>query len=264
MIELTNPFCNAASYSACLGVDWGHSVNCFSLLAAGGSEVEYFEVQADPSSTLKFVSTLRSRFPEGSIAIVSEQAKGALTSLLLDFDFIELFSINPHASAEFRKSLHPSGSKSDSIDSMSLLRMIFSHRDRMRTVRRMDEQSRRLEELSRHRRAIVDQRVEVSNRLTSLLRDYYPQALPMLGENPWDPISRAFLRRWPCYSKLASSSDPVVEKFYYAHGSRSQAAIQKRLDHRCSCSPVSSDPLLEELGSLRMLDLVEQLGMLSK
>jgi len=264
MIELYNPFGNDVSYAACIGVDWGHGTNCFHLLAPGSKQVERIDVAADPASMNQFVRGLRKRFPEGAIGLVSEQSKGALVNLLLDYPFIELMAANPHASAKFRRSLHPSGSKSDPIDSSALLRMIFTHRDRMAILTRGDEASRRLDVISRHRRNVVGQRVEVSNRLHSLLLEYYPQALAMLGPDPWDSISLAFLRRWPSYSRLMKAKDPTLETFYYAWGSRSKAAIQKRLASRRASAALSSDPLLEELGELQLKDHVEQLSLLNK
>ena len=118
MIELKNPFGNAVSYAAGVGVDWGHTTHCFHLLAAGSSHVERMDVAADPASMGQFIRNLRERFPHGKIGVVSEQTKGALVNLLLDYPFIELMAANPNASAKFRSSLHPAGSKSDPIDSI--------------------------------------------------------------------------------------------------------------------------------------------------
>jgi hypothetical protein len=264
MIELQNPFGNSASYAACVGVDWGHSKNCVYLLASGADQVERIDVAADPASMGRFIRTLRERFPQGTIAMVSEQTKGALVNLLLDHPFIELMAANPHAAAKFRRSLHPSGSKSDPIDSSALLRMIFTHRDRMPVLLRGDEASRRLDGISRHRRSVVEQRVKVSHRLEDLLRQYYPQALAMLGAENWDPISLAFLRKWPSYSRLIKSKDQTLKSFFYTHGSRSEVAIEKRLDSRRLSAALSSDPLIEELGALQLLNYVERLEMYVK
>ena len=264
MIELQNPFGNAASFAVCAGVDWGHTNNCFHLFASDSKQVERIEVAADPASMGQFVRDLRKRFPRGKIAMVSEQTKGALVNLLLDYPFIELMAVNPLAAARFRRSLHPSGSKSDPIDSSALLRMIFTHRDRMPVLIRGDEASRRLDAINHHRRSVVDQRVEVSNRLNDLLKQYYPQALAMLGPERWDPISLTFLRKWPSYSRLMKSKEETLKRFFYTHGSRSQAAIEKRLDSRRVSAALSSDPLIEELGELQMLNYVEQLSVLNK
>jgi hypothetical protein len=264
MIEILNPFDKAISYAACIGVDWGHTENCFQLLDPETNQVERIKVAADPASMGTFIRELRERFPQGKIGLVSEQSKGALVNQLLDYSFIELMAANPHAAAKFRRSLHPAGSKTDPIDSSALLRMIFTHRDRMTMIIRGDEVSRRLDGISRHRRSVVDQRVEVSNRLGSLLQQYYPQALSMLGTNNWDPISLAFLRKWPSYSHLMKSKDETLERFYYAHRCRSKAAIRNRLDSRLASAALSSDQLLEELGEMQLGNYVEQLSVLNK
>ena len=264
MIDLPNPFCNASSHVAYLGVDWGHTTNCIHLLPEGAKRELRFDVDADPASMAAFMRDLRERFEQGRVAIVSEQSKGALVNLLLEYEFVDLFAVNPHASAKFRRRLHPSGAKSDPIDSSALLRMLFTHRDRITRIARNDDASRRLDSLNTHRRELVEQRVAVALRLKSLLRDCYPQALPMLGAEAWDPISLAFLRRWPCYSRLSRARDDTLKRFYYANGSRSAEAIGKRLAELRSSAALSSDPLLEELCSLRLADCVEQMSVLNK
>lgn len=264
MIDLHNPFCNVSSHVAYLSVDWGHTTNCIHLLPAGGDRELRFEVAADPASMAEFMRELRERFDRGRVAIVSEQSKGALVNLLLEYDFVDLFAANPHAAARFRRSLHPSGAKSDPIDSSALLRMIFTHRDRMRPLRKNDAASRRLDCFNTHRRELVEQRVAVALRLKSLLRDCYPQALPMLGPEAWDPISLAFLRKWPSYSRLAKARDETLERFYYANGSRSAKAVEKRLASRRASAPLSADPLIEELCATRLADCVEQIAVLNR
>jgi len=265
MIDLFNPFSPPESYRACAGIDWGQETNCIHLLASEHGEFERFDVDADPVSMLEFVHGLRERFEGGKILAVSEQSKGALANLLLDVEFIDLLAVNPKAAAKYRASLHPSGSKSDPIDSSALLRMIFTHREHMSRVCRGDEPSRRLDVLSRHRRAVVGQRVEVALRLQSLLRQYYPQALGMLGAGEiWDPISCAFLRRWPCYSRLAKAREQTLRQFYYAQGSRSAQAIDRRLQSWRTSAALSSDTLLEELSEIQLSDYLDQLRVLNK
>ena len=264
MIDLQNPFCNVSSHVAFLSVDWGHTTNCIHILPAGSERELRFDIAADPASMTAFMRDLRERFEQGRVAIVSEQSKGALVSLLLEHDFVDLFAVNPHAAAKFRRSLHPSGAKSDPIDSSALLRMLFTHRDRITRVARTDDDSRRLDSLNTHRRELVEQRVAVALRLKSLLRDYYPQALAMLGPEAWDPISLAFLRKWPRYSQLSKARDATLERFYHANGSRSAKAIERRIAKLRSSAALSSDPLLEELGSLRLADCIGQISVLNK
>lgn len=47
-----------------------------------------------------------------------------------------------------------------------------------------------------HRRGVVDERATLSNRLRSLLKQYFPQALYLCGEELWRPLATAFLLKW--------------------------------------------------------------------
>jgi hypothetical protein len=42
-----------------------------------------------------------------------------------------------------------------------------------------------------HRRAVVDERTGLSNRLIALLKSYFPQALVLCGEDRWRPLATA-------------------------------------------------------------------------
>lgn len=266
MTRLNNPFRLAADpqCAAYLAIDWSHRTNCTMLLDPSAGGVERRDVAADPASMAAFVRGLGERFGRRPIAVVTEQTKGALVSQLLDFPFVRLLAVSPLAASRFRSSLRPSGSKSDPIDADALLRMILTHGDRMAELGRGDAASRRLDALSRHRRTLVEQRVEVALRAKSLLRDSYPQALPMLGAEIWDDISLAFLRRWPAHSRLAKARDRTLERFYYANGSRSAEAVARRLESRRASEPLTSDPVVEELLEARLASLVEQLALFNR
>lgn len=129
-----NPFCNLVEAAAIMAIDWGHRINCIHLFDPASQQIKRHDIQADPSSMAQFINDVRQRFPQGEIVVASEQSKGALVNQLLDYDFVRLYAINPHAAAKFRKSLHPSGTKTDAIDSSCLLRMVFTHTDRIRPL----------------------------------------------------------------------------------------------------------------------------------
>ncbi len=232
-------------YAAYVGIDWADQSHRVCLLCEGSAKQERMQIGSDPASVIKFARWLQERFGAGKVAVVSEQSSGSLVYALLDFSFIDLYAINPQAAAKFRKTLYPSGAKSDDIDAEGLMRMLFSHRDRMIRVRRNDVASARVDACSRHRRALVDQRVQRCNQLGSFLKQYYPQALPMLGDELFAPINLAFLSRWPCYHKLARTREDSLRRFYHAHRSRSTAAIQRPLQALRASRPLCGDDLLD-------------------
>jgi hypothetical protein len=48
-----------------------------------------------------------------------------------------------------------------------------------------------------HRRAVVDERTGLTNRLIALLKSYFPQALELCGEDLWRPLATRLLLKWP-------------------------------------------------------------------
>jgi transposase len=251
-------------YSVVLGIDWGNQSHDVYQIVPGASKCSRHVVKADPASTHCFIAKLRDQYPDKAIAILSEQGKGFLVNLLLDYDWIDLYTINPHAVSEFRKSLRPSGAKSDSIDSETVARMFFTHHDKLIALSRNDPITRRLDVFTRHRRDLVDKRVALALALKSLLRDYYPQAFEMLSVNVWDSMSLAFLRRWPCFSKLKRAQENTLRTFYYSNGSRSKSLVEKRLQHCNQSQILSNDTVLEETSQLMLVNLLDQIALLNK
>lgn len=81
--------------TACVGLDWADEKHDFKLQAPGWPEPEGGEVKHTSESLIEWVGLLRQRFPEGKIAIALEQSRGALAYLLMRFDFVILYFINP-------------------------------------------------------------------------------------------------------------------------------------------------------------------------
>jgi hypothetical protein len=73
----------------------------------------------------------------------------------------------------------------------------------------------------------VNHRIALTNRLTSLLKQYFLQALEWVG----DLASRQscdFLGQWPNSATLQAARPSVVRKFYQAHNCRMVAVIDAR------------------------------------
>jgi transposase len=52
-----------------------------------------------------------------------------------------------------------------------------------------------LRSLVEHRRALIDERTALTNRLQALLKLYFPQALELLSEDLWRRMDCEFLQR---------------------------------------------------------------------
>lgn len=113
--------------------------------------------------------------------------------------------------------------------------------------------------LSENRRKLVNQQVDTRNRLRAVLKDYFPPALEVAGDNLASPLACAFLLRWSDLASLQRAKPETIRRFYYGHCTRRGDVIEKRLEIIKVAKPVSTDPALIEPCVLYMRSLVEQL-----
>src|SRR5215471_19587438 len=207
---------------AWMGVDWadeGHHVREYNV-GTGGKE--NYTVQHSAESLQEWLSEVRSRYAGKPVAVVVEQARGGLIYALMNTDFIVIYPVNPQSLAKYRKALYPSGAKSDPTDAELLGEMVGQNPERFRAWVPGDAQTRTLQLLTEGRRKLVDDMTALTNQLTSVLKNYYPQALEWGG-----PLSSeqacAFLEKWPTLMELRragrfgfasfirSTGDPAVK-----------------------------------------------------
>ena len=89
--------------------------------------------------------------------------------------------------AKFREAFTPSRAKSDPTDAEFLVELLVHHRARLKAWTPDDEQTRTLQLLVEHRRRLVGDQTRISNRMTALLKGYFPQILQ------WFPDIRTLL-----------------------------------------------------------------------
>jgi hypothetical protein len=152
-----------ASYAAFVGLDWGDEKHALSLCAANSSAVERTTLKQTPEALADWANTLRTRFPNGPIAVALEQARGALLAGLSQYEHIVPFPVNPKSLARFREALYPSRSKDDPVDGDLLLEMLLKHRDHLRPWQPDTVQTRQLGLLNEQRRNFVDLRTGLTN-----------------------------------------------------------------------------------------------------
>lgn len=254
-----------------IGIDWADQKHDYCLCAlplnAPGTAItqtlEAGVISSSPQDIHEWIVQLRKRFPSGDFEVCLELSKGQLINVLREYDFIRIYPLNPISADSFRQSLYPSLRKDDATDAALLLEMLQKHRKNLRQQSIAPASARLLEGLVQARRKSVDQRTTLIERLTSTLKEYYPQALDMIGE-PSEPMSRDFLRRWPCWQELSKAHKQTLRRFYYGHRSRSEPRIKARLEVQENSRALTEDSTVIELGMVRTLALVDQLEVLSK
>lgn len=214
--------------AACIGFDWGDSVHAIALHVPG-QPIETLQLDHSPERLIAWLDSLQERFRGAFVDIAIECTRGAVVYCCQAYHWIRIFPVHPTTSSKQRTAFRPSGAKDDTHDALVLLDILLNHRDRLRQLHWDEPDTRLIAELVAARRKAVDRRTLLSNQLTSTLKDYFPQALGLFGDNPTAPIAIGFLRKWPTLIDLQASSDAVISRFYRQHNVRSETLIKERI-----------------------------------
>jgi transposase len=241
------------------GLDWADQKHCLAVRTTARGPSQLCSVEQKPEALDEFFLQLRAQHPQGRIAVGIEQKRGPALYALLKYDFLEIYPINPRALSDYRRAFYVSGPKDDPCDADLLSEMVSLHADRLRTLEVEEPLTRQLRLLTEHRRDFVADRTLLSNRLTSTLKCYYPQALELIGESLTEKMGLDFLGRWPTLAALKKAKPGVVRDFFYQHNSRSEEKITARLEAIKQAKPLTEDPALIEPLELQASCLVRQL-----
>ncbi len=243
---------------AWVGLDWADHQHVGCLQATGSSQLESFVVDQKPETLQAWVGDLRRRFPHGQVAIALEQFRGSLFYALMNYDFLLLYPVPPRSLAAYRKAFYPSGGKDDPVDAALLLDFLVKHHDRLRPWQPDDVATRAIRLLVEHRRRLVNDRTRLTNRLTDLLKGYFPQALEWAGDLS-APLAWDFLAQWPTLPAVQAASGRQLRALYAAHTRRRPEELKELWDQIHAAQPLTSDAAVVESSRLVVEGLVEQL-----
>jgi transposase len=217
-----------------------------------------------PEALWEWLLELRQHHPEARVALCLEQPAGHLISFLEAYEWITLYPINPITLQKYREAFVTSRAKDDTRDAYFLAELLYTHPDKLKPWMPEDSQTRAVRQLVFHRRSVVDERTALTNRLQGLLKQYFPQALPLCGEDLWRPLATAFLLKWPSLSAVKKARTATIKEFYYRHGSRSHTVIERRLALIGKAVPVTDESAVIESFVLRIQLIARQLQVVQK
>ena len=164
-----------------------------------------------PEAVEQFLVNLAIRFGGQRIAVALEQSRGALLFMLSKYAHVVLYPIHPSTLDHYRKSFYPSGAKSDPSDAALILEVLTKHPERLRPFAPDTEPTRTLQFLVQARRAAVDDKTRYGNRLTALLKTYFPQLLAWFEVDA--VVLGQLLLQWPTLEQLQAAKPARVAKF---------------------------------------------------
>jgi transposase len=259
-----NPIDNSLTeYAVLVGLDWGHETHAIALQMAGGA-IETLSLQHSAENLHQWLDQLAERCAGHSVAVAVEASKGGIVYALLERSWITVYPIHPATSTRHRSTFRPSGAKDDMPDALVLLSLLQHHRERLRSLVLDEEPSRMLAGLVQGRRKAVDHRTQLSNQLKSTLRDYFPQALELIGEDLAAPLALDFLDKWPRLTDAQASKQVTLKNFYHRHNVRRPELIQARLKRVHAARCLTRDAAVIEPAVCMVRLLVGQLRVLQE
>jgi len=247
-----------SEYAALVALDWADKKHAVCLFAETTGQREQRSLNHTPAALQEWALGLRQRFPAAPIAVGLEQSRGPLIYALLKYDFFVLYPINPKTLARYREAFSPAKGKDDPADADYLLDLLQHHRERLRPWRPDDQKTRTLQLLVEQRRRLVNDATRTTNRLTALLKSYFPQVLDWFSDLR-RLIVCDFLDRWPTLDAVQRARPATVHKFLRAHHSVHRLTNERRLQEIKTAIPLTNDPAVLNSSQLIVKVLTAQL-----
>jgi transposase len=227
-------------FAAFVAIDWSDAKHDVCLVDVSTSKKESLILKHTPEELDAWATALRTRFAGQKIAVCLEQSRGPLIYALLKYDFLVLYPINPTTLAKYREAFSPSWAEDDPQDADYLLELLLHHRDRLKAWRPDHAKTRTLQYLVEHRRRLVNDRTRISNRMTALLKAYFPQVLRWFDDIRTTLVCD-FLLRWPTCESIKKVRPSTLEKFFHAHNSVRKETISNRIAAIKEAIPLTTD-----------------------
>ena len=245
------------SFTALVGIDWSDRKHDFCLQAAGSPQREFGVLVHSPGAIALWAKALYRRFG-GPIAVCLEIAKGPLVHALQRHEFIVLFPVNPATLAKYREAFVPSRAKDDPTDAQIALELLLRHRDKLQPLQPQSADMRTLATLVEQRRLLVGDKTRITNRLSSTLKEYFPQALDWFEDRD-TVLFCDFLQRWPSLKHAKRARQATLRAFFSAHNLRRAPLIEERIHGIRSATALTDDPAVLGPHQLLVQALVVQL-----
>ena len=221
-------------------------------------------IDTAPEALWEWLLELRQQHPQARVGLCLEQPAVHLIAFLESYDWITLYPINPITLQKFREAFVTSRAKDDAKDAFYLAELLLTHHDQFQPWAPEDSATCAVQQLVFHRRAVVDERTGLTNRLIALLKQYFPQALVLCGEDLWRPLATRFLLKWTSLQTVQKAKPATLKAFYYLNGSRSAKLMEQRLALVAKAVPVTDETALIESVALRVQLICRQLQLVQQ
>lgn len=245
-------------FAALVGIDWADRKHDVCLTLPNTTTFETQSLAHKPEIIEQWAMTLKKRFPKQRIAVCCELKKGPLIYALSKYNHLVLFPVNPQTVAKFRKAFSTSGAKDDPDDAQLQCELLAKHMDKLHPLMPQNPKLRALQQLVEYRRRCVADKVQITNRLRSALKNYFPQVLDWFT-NIDTIIFCDFLTRWPNLKISKRAHKATLFNFFQNHNARYSNINHQRVNAIKSAVPLTEDEAILIPNQLLVQRLIEQL-----
>jgi len=217
-----------------------------------------------PEILATWLAKLREQHPKTQVALCVEQPAGNLIAFFEAYSFITLYPINPITLQKYREAFVTSRAKDDGKDAEHLAELLLIHYEKLSPWQPEDQPTRLLQQLVFQRRGVVDHRTALTNELQAMLKQYFPQALELCGDQLWRPLATAFLLKWSTLQAVKRARPQTLRRFYYLQGSRSRQCVDQRVERIAQAVALTEDEALLVSFSLRVQTICRQLQVVQR
>lgn len=234
------------NFVAYIGIDWADRKHDICLYDATTKQREYSVIGAHPQAIADWVNTLQQRYGNAPIAVCLEQKRGPLIYALCQYENLVLFPINPRTVSNYRRAFQPSRAKSDPVDAKILIDLLLKHQDQILPWQPASSKLRALRQWTESRRMLVGEKVRLTNRITSALKNFYPQVLDWF-EDKDTQVFCEFLSHYPDLPSAQAASADELTEFFKGHKVIRRSAITRRIAQIHTSGPsLTEDPGIVE------------------
>lgn len=245
-------------FAALIGLDWSDGKHDICLQISGDDRRESLVLVHSPEAIDEWARALRKRFGGKPVAVALELAKGPIVYALRKYEFFVIFPLNPATLAKYREVFTHSGAKDDPTDAELALEFLLKYPERLKPLNPQSSQMRSLQQLVEMRRRLVDDQTRITNRITSALKNYFPQPLQWFADKN-SHLFCDFLQQWPTLKAARQARRSTLERFFHEHNVRKSTLIAERIDAIKGARPLTEDEGVVEPFALLVSVLAEQL-----
>ena len=254
---------NIDNFVALIGIDWADQKHDICEHPTHTEKFHYSIIKSKPEALHDWAMSLKKRYPNQQIAVACELKKGPLIYALAKYDHLTLFTINPSSVAKYRKAFTPSGAKDDPSDAFLQVEILTLHMNKLTVIEPESATMRALAQLVEYRRNVVQDRVDLSNKITAALKNYYPQALEWFKEKD-TIIFCDFITKWPTLAMVKRAKKETLLDFFNRHNSHYAHVNDARISSIKNALPLTKDTGVIEPNQLLVEVLITQLKVLLK